>query len=180
VVLRDFECPNCGAHEMGAGVGQTVVCLYCGTPFGDMRRICPECGHYNEESVRHCSECGAQIVRDCAACGADNSVLADHCGNCGQNLDLIDRIAQRWQLTTERRLSEQRTATASLRKEVERASEERMAEYLEVERQRQEALALARASQRIQERRLYIVASVALALLGVIMVLVFIWTYGGG
>ena len=114
------------------------------------------CGHYNEQGVRHCSDCGARLVRDCPACGAVNWVLADHCVQCGRNLDLIDQMTRRWKLTTQERLAERRSTMSTLKEQEERASQERMATLLEAERIRQEALALARSSQHERDRRIYV------------------------
>lgn len=159
--LRDFECPNCGANDMQTGDDQRLYCLFCGGSFGEVRRICPGCGHYNEKGVRHCSECGARLVRDCPACGAVNWTLADHCVQCGRNLDIIDQMTRRWQLSTQERLAERRANVASLKDQEERASQERMAALLEAERIRQEALALARESQRERDRRIYVALGIA-------------------
>ncbi len=174
--LRDFECPNCGSVEMEAGADRRLSCLYCGSTFGEVTRICPECGHYNEKGVRHCSECGTQIVRDCPVCGADNWALADHCVQCGRNLDLIERMARRWQKTTQERLYERRNAIAALKEGEERASRERMGEFLAAEQARQAALAQARAAQRERDRRLYLVLSVAVLVFLCIMGLTFLLT----
>jgi uncharacterized membrane protein YvbJ len=178
--LNDFECPNCGGHDMETAEDQRLMCRFCGSAFGEVTRICPKCGHYNDENVRHCSKCGTRIVRECPACGADNWTLADHCVQCGRNLDLIDQMAQRWQQTTEERLYERRAAMTSLKEQEERASQERMAALMEAERTRQEALALARESQRQRERQLYVWAGVALLVFVVLAVLMLLLTSGGG
>ncbi|MGD2206204.1 MAG: hypothetical protein PVH17_05445, partial [Anaerolineae bacterium] len=129
---------------------------------------------------RHCAECGVQIVRDCPACGADNWVLADHCVQCGRNMDLIDEIAHRWQQTTQRRLSEQRAAARVLKAQEAQASQERMATLLKAERMRQEALTLARASQRERDRRLYVLMGVAVVIFVCVLVVALLLGFGGG
>jgi uncharacterized membrane protein YvbJ len=174
--LAVFECPNCGAHEMETAPDERLICQFCGSSFGEATRICPTCGHYNEEDVRHCSECGSQVVRDCPACGADNWVLADHCVQCGRNMDLIEQIARRWQQTAEQRLHERRVAMVSLREREERASQGRMADFMEIEQRRQEALAVAQEAQRRSERQLYMIAGVTIAVFVIVMVLVVVLT----
>jgi len=104
MALADFECPNCGASDMAQDSEQRLLCLFCGSSFGEVTRLCPKCGHYNEAGVRHCAECGTQVTRDCPACGADNWTLADHCAQCGRNLDLIEQMSRRWQQTVQHRL----------------------------------------------------------------------------
>lgn len=178
--LTDFECPNCGAHDMQTAADHRLVCLFCGSSFGEVTRICPKCGHYNEEGVRHCSECGTRIVRDCPICGADNWVLADHCVQCGRNLDLIEQMTRRWKETTQERLYAQRAAMLSLKEQEERASQQRMAALLEAERLRQEALAQARAAQRQRERQLYVWAGVAIFVFVVVLLLMLLLTAGRG
>jgi predicted amidophosphoribosyltransferase len=169
--LTVFECPNCGASEMVSMQNQQLVCAFCGTTFGQVARICPQCGHYNEASGRHCALCGAQILRDCPACGADNWALADHCLQCGRNLDLIERLARRWQKTTQQQLYERQAAMVSLKEQQERASQTRMASFLEAERTRQEALAQAREVQWQRDRQIYVLIGVAVFAFVVIVVL---------
>ncbi len=177
--LTDFECPNCGASEMVAGESRRLICVFCGSSFGEVARICPECGHYNEASVRHCSRCGTRLRRDCPACGADNWVLADHCVECGRNLDLIERMTQRWKQSTQQWLYEQRESMAALKETEEQASQQRMAALMEAEQLRQEAIALARESQHQRDRQLYTVMGVAIAIFVVIVVLALLLTSGG-
>jgi hypothetical protein len=177
--LTDLECPNCGGPEMEPTENGQLFCLFCGSSLGEVTRICPRCGYYNEAGVRHCSECGTQVVRDCTACGADNWVLAEHCVQCGRQMDLIERMARRWQQTTQQRLYEQRAGMIALKEQEEQASQERMAALMEAERIRQEAMALARASQRERDRQMYVVTGVAIAVLIFVVVLVLLLAPGG-
>ena len=180
VALREFECPNCGGYEMEVTADGWLLCQYCGSSFGEVMRICPQCGHYNEDGARHCAECGAQLVRDCPACGADNWALAEHCVHCGRNLDLIEHMARRWQLTTQQRLDKQRASMTVLKAEEERASQERMAALMEADRIRQEAIALAQAAQRERDRRLYTATVVGLAVFITLVILIVLWTSARG
>lgn len=178
--LQGFECPNCGANEMEATKDGQLLCLFCGSTFGEVMRICPNCGHYNEGDGRHCSLCGAQIIRECPACGSDNWVLADFCVQCGRNLDLIQHMAERWQHSTEERLEEQRAGAAQLKAMEEQASQERMAAFLEAERIRQEALALARESRRERDRQVYLFVAVAIIVFVIFVVLTLLLAGRGG
>lgn len=153
--LTGFECPNCGASEMVQDENRRLVCTFCDTSFGEVICICPECGYYDETGAWHCPQCGGQVVRDCPDCGAGNWIVASHCEQCGRSLDLIERIARRWQETTQDRLYAQMKGMAALKAEEERASQERMAVFMDAERARQEALAQARASQRERDRQIY-------------------------
>lgn len=178
--LRDFECPNCGASEMEMVGDGRLQCLFCSSDFGEAARICPQCGHYNERGVRHCAQCGTRLLRDCAACGADNWILAEHCVQCGRNMDLIERMALRWQRTTQQRLQEQQVSMAALKEQEELASQERMAPLMEAERIRQEALALARESRRRQDRQLYLLAVAGIVVILIIVVVALLATSGRG
>ena len=178
--LTDFQCPNCGAKEMLPGDDRRLLCVYCGTSFGEVERICPKCGHYNDQDVRHCQECGGRLIRDCPACGADNWVLAEHCVECGRNLDLVEQMARRWQRTTQERLYERQAGMTALKEQEERASQQRMAVLLAAERERQGALARARAAQKARDRQLWTILVAAAALLVFVMVLVLVLSAVGG
>jgi predicted amidophosphoribosyltransferase len=178
--LTDFECPNCAANEMEATEDGHLHCLYCGSSFGEVARICPECGLYNEQGVRHCSRCGSQIIRDCPACGRNNWALAEYCVRCGRNLDLIEEMARRWQKGTQQRLYEHQAGMAALKEKEEQASQERMAALLEAERIRQEAIALAQESQRQRDQQMYVMAVVGLLVLVIIVIMFVVFMAVGG
>ena len=171
--LTEFECANCGAAEMVKRKDGQLVCDFCGSVFGEAVRICPKCGYYHDEGVRHCIRCGARIVRDCPVCGADNWALSEFCDQCGRNLDVVERMAQRWQKTTQDRLAERRASVAALKEGEERASQQRMATMMEAERQRLEVVARAEAEQRERDRRVYTALMVGVAV--VVAVAAIVW-----
>ena len=177
--LTGIQCSNCGGNELLQGQQGRLICAYCGSAFGEVTRICPQCGHYNEAGVRHCARCGEPIIRDCPACGWDNWILAEHCVQCGRNLDVIERIARRWQQTTQQRLQEHRAGMAALKDREEHASQQRLAEFLEIERQRQEGLALAQQVQRQRERQLVLVLAVAFFVLVLVVIVALLMSSGG-
>ncbi len=178
--LTAFECPNCGAKEMLPGTDDHLLCLYCGTSFGEVQRICLECGHYNEAGARHCAECSAPLVRDCPACGADNWVRAEHCTECGRNLDIIGLMARRLQQTTQERLLQHQASMVAVKEQEERASQQRMAVFLEIERERQETLAQAEALQARRDRRLVVFLGVALVVFALVLAAAFLLSLAGG
>ena len=177
--LTGIQCPSCGANEMVQGENQQLICVYCGTSFGEVTRICPNCGHYNEEGVRHCALCGADIIRDCPACGWDNWVLAEHCVQCGRNMDVIEQMARRWQQTTQQRLEDFRAGVGEIKEREERASQARMAGFLEVERKRQEALAQARETQKRRDQQMYLLIGIAIVVLVFFVILALVLTAVG-
>jgi uncharacterized membrane protein YvbJ len=121
-----------------------------------------------------------QIIRDCPACGWDNWILAEHCAQCGRNLDLIEQIARRWQKTTQQRLEERRVGMAALKDREEHASQQRLAEFLELERQRQEALAQARRLQRQREQQIYRWLAIGVGAFIFVIIVALLISAGGG
>jgi len=177
--LYKLECPNCGAKELAPDENGCLVCRFCSSSFGEVTRVCPNCGAYNEEQVRFCERCGSPLIRDCPVCGADNWILAEHCAQCGRSLDLIEQMARRWQMTTQHRLQEWKGEIAQVKAAEEKASEGRMAVLMEAERIRQEALALARATQRSRDRQMYVWLLIVVAAFIVIAVLFLILSWIG-
>jgi hypothetical protein len=88
-------------------------------------------------------------------------------------------MVRRWQKTTQQQLYERQAAMPSLKEQEERASQERMAAFVEIERRRQEALAQARESRRQRDRQLFLVAGLAAVLLVVIAILALLLASGG-
>ncbi len=178
--LNNFECPNCGAKNLVQDERGRLTCTFCDSSFGEATRICPNCGDYNEDGVRHCARCGTALVRDCPACGADNWALAEHCVNCGRSLDVIEQMARRWQQTTRERLQQWRAGVAELRANEESATRRRMAVLMETERARQEALLKAQAVQRQRDRQMYVMVAVSLAVFCLIVVVLLLLSLAGG
>lgn len=168
--LNVFECPNCGAKDMSPDRDDRLLCLYCGTSFGDVQRICLECGHYSEAGANYCQECSAPLTRVCPACGAENWIRAEHCTECGRNLDMIGLIAQRLRQTTQERLRERHAGMVAVKEAEERASQQRMAHFLEIERDRQQALAEEEALRARRDRQLVVLVAAGLATLVLLLV----------
>ena len=177
--LYKVECPNCGAKELSPDDNGYLVCAFCQSSFGEVARVCPSCGTYNEEQVRFCARCGSPLIRDCPVCGADNWILAGHCSQCGRSLDLIEQMARRWQLTTQTRLQEWKDEVGQVKAEEAKASEGRMATLMEAERVRQEALALARATQRKRDQQIYLWLVIVVAVFIVIAVFFLVLSWIG-
>ena len=175
--LYKLECPNCGAKELAPDENGYLVCRFCASNFGEVTRVCPNCGAYNEEQVRFCERCGSPLVRDCPVCGADNWILTEHCAQCGRSLDLIEKMARRWQLTTQHRLEERKGEIAQVKAAEEEASEGRMAALMEAERVRQDALAQARSNERKRDQQIYmwlVIIGAAFVLL-VVLLMILSW-----
>jgi predicted ATP-dependent serine protease len=179
-VQTDRGCPKCGATEVVLRKDQQLACSNCGLVLGHVSRLCPSCGHYNADGLRHCSECGTELVRECTACGADNWVLATYCSQCGRNLGIIERLARRSQQTTQQRLHERKATMASLKEREEWASQVRMASITDLERLQQESLVAARVAQEGGGQRFLHILAVIAALLFVAAIVALLLTAGGG
>jgi hypothetical protein len=99
---------------------------------------------------------------------------------CGRNLDLIEQVTRRWQRTVQQRLYDRQAEMISLKEREERASQERMASLMEAERIRQEALVLARESQRQRDRQVYFVIGVVFLVFVLVAVAVLLLSSSGG
>lgn len=77
-------CPNCGKP---AGTGK--FCNNCGASMA--RKVCPQCGIQNAQTVRFCNNCGANLAETaafsrCDSCGMENPPGTKFCGGCGNRL----------------------------------------------------------------------------------------------
>jgi len=176
-VETDRGCPKCGASEVVLRKDQQLACSNCGTVLGEVSRLCPSCSHYNEDGLRHCSICGTELVRECSSCGADNWVLASYCSQCGRHLGLVERLARRWQQTTQQRLYERQASMGPLKEQEEWASQGRMASIMHLERL--EPLGLGPTARGHGDRRLLRILAVVAALLFVAFIVALLVTVGG-
>src|SRR5271156_5047851 len=47
---------------------------------------CPTCAAENPEPSKHCSQCGALLIRTCSKCGSQNPAPSKFCYECGSSL----------------------------------------------------------------------------------------------
>jgi hypothetical protein len=95
-------------------------------------------------------------------------------------MKLIERMADRWQRSARQRLEERRAGMNDLKALEERASAERMSALIEAEQVRQEALALARASQQERDRQVYTLVGAVVVVFVILVVVLVILSAGGG
>jgi hypothetical protein len=178
--LQDLECPNCGAPVTnltlpsadGAPGDAIFQCPFCGTHVDMNRALCPQCAFLNHEGERFCGRCGAQVVRVCPFCKHENWAGNEFCARCGRTLDLLEIMTQSGSRDTRARLEAQRQQARLLKAQEESASEARMAQFWEMERQRVEAVARETAEKQRRERLMLagIVFFIAVIVLLVIVV----------
>ncbi len=152
-MLRDLSCPTCGGPGLEARQPDGIVtCKFCGSKFAEDDRVaCPHCEAINSSTASFCEACGAKLQRTCPACGAENWAGADHCAACGRNLDVIGALAERQVEGFKGTLQRQRDLANLIKAEEEEASQRRLGELWQVEKQRQELLARQQAENRRQQ-----------------------------
>jgi hypothetical protein len=94
-------------------------------------------------------------------------------------MDMLERMSRRWQQTTQQHLADRRASMTVLKEQQERASQARMATFMEAERARQEAIAQAREAQRERDGQLLMIACVAIVVFVIIVILLLLLTSGG-
>ena len=164
-VMQSFKCSQCGGSPLKDNNDGTLSCPYCGSAFAHPDRVCPRCETVNEPGARLCVSCGEKLREPCVRCGALNWVRAIYCHECGASLDLLEHIAARRAVTTSDRLQQIQSDATHLKAETERASQERMSKFWAQEQVRLESLARAKAEQQRQERLIWILATLAIAIL---------------
>jgi len=175
--LYKLECPNCGAKELALDENGYLVCRFWRQQLWRDHARLPKAVVPITKSRCGFASGVATVDPGLPVCGADNWILAEHCVQCGRSLDLIEQMARRWQLTTQHRLQEWKGEIAQVKAAEEKASEGRMATLMEAERIRQEALALARATQRKRDRQIYtwLVIIVVVFVLLIVLFMILSW-----
>jgi len=163
-VLQSLNCPQCGGQSLTDNGDGTVSCPYCGSAFAHPERVCPHCETVNEPDARRCVSCGEKLREPCVRCGTLNWVQAPYCQSCGAALDMLEYIAARRAETTEERLRRFYAEMPSVKEEAERGSQARLDRMWAKDRARIEALAKAKAEQQRQERLIWMIASAAIVM----------------
>ena len=143
----DLTCTACTAPALIADRLGNVDCDYCGTHFVTERTECPACGELNLKGADHCSNCGEPL-----------SIVAS----------IIDRQGSSGNPLWIRRLQSQ---VAGLRESEARASEERFEEFVEIDRRRKTAEAMAYLRQKQTDRNILFYGAAALLLIVLVILL---------
>lgn len=161
-MFHDLSCPSCGAPGLEAANDERVACRYCGDVYAGSRVFCANCQHVNPEDAEHCEKCGDPLARSCPACDEKNWIGAEYCAHCGRPLDILEYLYQSHRLSTAERLNLARQAARAIKAEENAAAERRSADLWEIERRRQQALAVDAARQGARDRQtiLMIVAGI--------------------
>ncbi len=124
---------------------------------------CPICSEGKlvkiERSVYRCQHCQASIIDGklvCAACGKHNPLDANKCESCREPLTIFSRVVSRHNPSTRTwRLDQARNTANELKVAEARASEVRMEDFIEIDRNRKAAEREAAAIQQEADRQLF-------------------------
>lgn len=134
-------------------------------------RTCHFCGTVYEPDARHCSSCGADLVRECPACGAPNPLVARKCLVCGQEMEILESLFSRVTGTRTDWLRQVREEAPDIKAQQETASQARLAEMWAAEVRRREDLARAQA-ERDRQQRIIVTVTVAIVAIVIVVILV--------
>lgn len=147
--------------------------------------ICPSCSASlllpatGEELI--CSGCSTELLL-CRSCRKPNLAEADSCANCGEPLSVFSQVLDRQLPGSRARFLEQaRSLAPELKDREAQASAGRMAQLMDIDRQRIEAAQLAVREQQLKEQRLLKIglATAALFILAILAAFLLIAVLGG-
>jgi ribosomal protein S27AE len=165
MALESLVCPSCGGSSFTRDEEDNLVCSHCGNVYTRTRaQTCPSCGTSNAPDATKCAECGRALVRHCIACGHDNPGDAEYCANCNAALDTLEFVARRLQEETRDRFSRRAAEVKGIREQDAAFMEEQRQHFDEIEHERLRHLAEQKVEQRRQERILWVVVLVIVAL----------------
>ncbi|RMH00299.1 MAG: hypothetical protein D6706_04215 [Chloroflexi bacterium] len=154
-IIAELLCPNCtNVIELAAQHPDKIQCPTCEHQFLLTDHMCPVCFTYHAEKTVVCHACGKALNRLCRHCHTTNWSGDEICQNCGQHIDLITQISDYTQARPGSRLHEDSETIRKIKEQEQKASEERMAELLEIEKQRREEIYRRMAAQQKRERQL--------------------------
>lgn len=172
-MLEQLACPNCQNAIDPRAHGQHVTCEACGGHFILDGHFCANCHAYYKEEVAFCQECGTAMNRVCRKCNTRNWAGDEYCSGCGAALDIFELLHQQTAVSTADRLYEQQKRARAYKEQEKIASEKRMAELMEIEKERQLELARRYQIQQKKDQQLYLMAGgVVIAALIIVALLI--------
>jgi len=156
-----ITCPNCQAQLPLISGSTKISCGNCHWEFETLHHLCPSCGTYHHLEAAICLECGTPLERMCQHCYTINWSGRQTCSECKSSLDLVESIIGLRSRTTSARLQQQ-MAEARVLKAIERHdSDQRMAAFNQLEKDRRRAITENLTRQKYQERKLLMVTAFA-------------------
>lgn len=171
-----FECPSCSSEIELRTTGDPVECEACGQQHGLVGHLCPNCLTYYEAELAICLQCGEGTSRICAHCQTRNWAGYEFCKECGSSLDIVEQMPGRTAQGTRDRLRRQMLGADQLKQVEAEASQERMAEMMANEEERQIAMSRRMMKRREEERRMLSYALGGAAIVVLILLLLILLT----
>ena len=165
-----LNCPGCGSSSFVANPNGNPICEYCDAAYVPPEQTCPDCGTPHEPDARRCMSCGADLLRPCLACGALNSWAVPRCLVCDQEMGVLGSLFDRVTSTRSGWLDEVREEATELKAQQEAVADAQLAEMWEIERRRREAMARAQAELDRQQRLVFTVIGIVVALCIIVII----------
>ena len=124
-----MNCPKCSAPDLEVTDNGTIDCPNCGILQTGRLNVCPACGHENSLSAENCIVCDEPLTIVCQIM----IMQSDH--------------------SQPFRLKQIRSQASAIKEREERASQQRMEAFQEIDRRREQALAEAQEAQKVHQRR---------------------------
>jgi uncharacterized protein YbaR (Trm112 family) len=174
-ILVEIACPNCRTPIDVREHGRHVVCEACNSQFIVQGHLCPKCHAYYADKTSSCGRCGSAIERKCRKCQTMNWAGDEYCNHCGTAMDILDVLANNIVATRSAQLQSHNQQVRQMRRETEKASKERMAQFMDVEANRQQEVGRQRQLRRQKDQQLYALTAV-IVLLVIALALFFLLT----
>ena len=163
-ILIEIACPNCRNPIDVREHGRHVVCEACNSQFIVQGHLCPKCHAYYAKKTSSCGRCGSAIERTCRKCNATNWAGDEYCNQCGTAMDILDVLASSMSAERSQHLQSHYDEVRQMRLATEKSSKERMANFVEIEQERQREVGRRRNLRRQQEQRVYAVFAILVLL----------------
>lgn len=160
--LTEIACPNCLAPIDVRQHGQHVTCDACGSQFLLQGHICSNCHTYHREERSICRQCGQPLTRVCPKCQTANWTGDEYCQKCGAALDIFEMLQKVDARSRAAKLEERHAQIRQIKEQEEKASQQRMAEMMAVEAERQKELARQQAASRQHDQQILLAVGVGL------------------
>lgn len=124
-----MNCPQCSTPGLEVADDGTIDCPNCGILQASRHKVCPACGH-------------------------ENIFNAENCIVCGEPLTIVSQIMiMQSDHNQPFRLKQVRSQASAIKEREERASQNRMEAFQEIDRRREQVLAEAQEAQKVYQRR---------------------------
>lgn len=170
LALQEVSCPHCQNAIDVRQHGQHIQCDACQSRFILQGHLCPNCSRYHKGEVPFCANCGQSLTRTCRRCHTNNWTGDEYCAQCGEAMDIFDLLSMHHQAVRDQHAAQRDSMIRTLKEKEEASSQQRLAEFREMEEQ-MHATARQQDTQRKKEEQRTFIMLIALIFLLVIMAL---------